>query len=147
MVGQIVRKEILENFLSLRFMLSLLLIISIFAISALALLVLAAIFIHSPWAALLSLPAILLPVVFLADLYFWMRTFGMNLDSNAPLSNAIQPFVPPLFGEGKIAQFLTVASWEIGLYMSIAASIIIVVGLYYHRKAYKPLIVGSGSSS
>ena len=33
MVGQIVRKEILENFLSLRFMLSLLLIISIFAIS------------------------------------------------------------------------------------------------------------------
>jgi len=33
MVGQIMRKEILENFLSLRFMLSLLLIISIFAIS------------------------------------------------------------------------------------------------------------------
>ncbi len=33
MVGQIVRKEILENFLSLRFVLSLLLVISIFAIS------------------------------------------------------------------------------------------------------------------
>ena len=40
--------------------------ISIFAISALALLVLAAVFIHSAWSALLSLPAILLPAVFLA---------------------------------------------------------------------------------
>jgi len=121
--------------------------LSIFMIVGLVLLIAGTIFVHSPFALFLCIPAILYPLFFLGDLYFWMRTFGMNLDSNAPLSNAIQPFVPPLLGEGKIAQFLTVASWEIGLYMSIAASILIIVGLYYHRKAYKPLIVGSGSNS
>ena len=121
--------------------------LSIFMIVGLVLLIVGTLFVHSPFALFLCIPAILYPLFFLADLYFWMRTFGMNLDSNAPLSNAIQPFVPPLLGEGKIAQFLTVASWEIGLYMSIAASILIIVGLYYHRKAYKPLIVGSGPNS
>ena len=121
--------------------------LSIFMIVGLVLLIAGTIFVHSPFALFLCIPAILYPLFFLGDLYFWMRTFGMNLDSNAPLSNAIQPFVPPLLGEGKIAQFLTVASWEIGLYMSIAASILIIIGLYYHRKAYKPLIVGSGPNS
>ena len=121
--------------------------LSIFMIVGLVLLIAGTIFVHSPFALFLCIPAILYPLFFLGDLYFWMRTLGMNLDSNAPLSNAIQPFVPPLLGEGKIAQFLTVASWEIGLYMSFAASILIIVGLYYHRKAYKPLIVGSGPNS
>ncbi len=116
--------------------------LSIFMIAGLVLLIVGTLFVHSPFALFLCIPAILYPAFFLADLYFWMRTFGMNLDSNAPLSNAIQPFVPPLLGEGKIAQFLTVATWEIGLYMSIVASILIIIGLYYHRKAYKPLIVG-----
>lgn len=121
--------------------------LSVFMIAGLILLIVGTIFVHSPFALFLCIPAILYPAFFLGDLYFWMRTFGMNLDSKAPLSNAIEPFVPPLLGEGKIAQFLTVASWEVGLYMSIAASILIIVGLFYHRKAYKPLIVGSGSNS
>jgi len=121
--------------------------LSIFMIVGLVLLIAGTIFVHSPFALFLCIPAILYPLFFLGDLYFWMRTFGMNLDSRAALSSAIQPFVPPLLGEGKIAQFLTVASWEIGLYMSIAASILIIIGLYYHRKAYKPLIVGSVPNS
>lgn len=115
--------------------------LSVFMIVGVVLLIIGTLFVHSPLALFLCIPAILYPIFFLGDLYFWMRTFGMNLDSNAPLSNAIEPFVPPLLGEGKIAQFLTVATWEIGLFMSIAASILIIIGLYYHRKAYKPLIV------
>jgi hypothetical protein len=114
--------------------------LSIFMIVGLFLLIIGAVYVHSPIALFLSIPAILFPLFFLGDLYFWMRSFGMNLDTNAPLSNAIDPFIPPLLGEGKIGQFNTVASWEIGLYLSIAASIIIIVGLYYHRKAYKPLM-------
>ena len=78
--------------------------ISVFAIGALALLVLAAVFIHSPWAALLSLPAILLPPVFLADLYFWLNNFGQNLDPHAALSNSVDPFTPTILGEGFIGQ-------------------------------------------
>jgi len=114
--------------------------ISIFAISALGLLVLAAIFIHSPWSALLSLPAVLLPPVFLADLYFWLSNFGQNLDPNAALSNAVKPFTPTILGEGVIGQFRTVAYADFGLLMASAASILILVGLYLQRRAYKPLV-------
>jgi hypothetical protein len=118
--------------------------ISIFAISALALLVLAAVFIHSPWAALLSLPAVLLPPVFLADLYFWLNHFGQNLDPKAALSNAIEPFTPTILGEGVIGQFKTVAYADFGLLMASAASILILVGLYLQRRAYKPLVEQQG---
>jgi copper chaperone NosL len=114
--------------------------ISIFAISALALLVLAAVFIHSPWAALLGLPAILLPPVFLADLYFWLNNFGQNLDPHAALSNSVDPFTPTILGEGLIGQFKTVAYADFGLLLASAASLLILVGLYLQRQAYKPLV-------
>jgi hypothetical protein len=113
--------------------------ISLFALIALALLVAAAIYIHSPWAALLSLPAILFPAVFLGDLYFWLNNFGQNLDPRAALSNAIEPFTPTILGEGFIGQFRTVAYADFGLLMTALASILIVVGLYLQRRAYKPL--------
>ena len=113
--------------------------ISIFAISALALLVLAAVFIHSPWSVLLTLPAILIPPVFLADLYFWLNNFGQNLDPRAALSNAVKPFTPTILGEGVIGQFRTVAYADFGLLIASAASILILVGLYLQRRAYKPL--------
>lgn len=114
--------------------------LSIIMILALILLIAGSIYTHSPFALILTIPAILYPVVFLADLYFWMHNFGMNLNPHAPLSNAVKPFVPPLLGEGLVGQFKTVASWEIGLFMSFASSIFIIVGLYFHRKAYKPLV-------
>jgi hypothetical protein len=119
--------------------------ISIFAIGALALLVLAAVFIHSPWAALLSLPAVMLPLVFLLDLYFWLSNFGQNLDPNAALSNAVKPFTPTILGEGLIGQFKTVAYADVGLILAAAGSILILVGLYLQRRAYKPLVEAKSS--
>ncbi|MEW5956605.1 MAG: cytochrome C [Chloroflexota bacterium] len=115
---------------------------SIFAISALALLVLAAVFIHSPWSLLLSVPAVLIPPVFLADLFFWLNNFGQNLDPHAPLSSAVKPFTPTILGEGVIGQFKTVAYADFGLLLALAASILILVGLYLQRRAYKPLVEG-----
>lgn len=114
--------------------------LSILSIVGVALLVVGAIFVHSPIALFLAIPAMLFPLFFLGDLYFWMWNFGMNLNERAPLSGAIKPFVPPILGEGKIGQFRTVVTWEIGLYLSILASILILVGLYFHRRAYKPLL-------
>jgi copper chaperone NosL len=116
--------------------------ISLFAIGALALLVLAAVFIHSPWAAVLSLPAILLPVAFLADLYYWLSNFGQNLDPKAALSNAVSPFTPTILGEGVIGQFRTVAYADVGLLMATAASLLILTGLFLQRRAYRPLLRG-----
>ncbi|MCP5098189.1 MAG: cytochrome C [Chloroflexi bacterium] len=114
--------------------------VSIIAIITVSLLILAAIFIHTKWVVLLVLPTILMPVMFLADLQWWMRNFGTNLDPAAPLSSAIEPFVPTVLGKGVIAQFETLALPGIGLYLAILASILVIVGLYYHRQAYKPLV-------
>ena len=118
--------------------------LSVFIVIGIALLLLAAVYVHSPLALCRCIPASLYPAFFLGDLYFWMRNFGMNLDKRAPLSGSIKPFVPPLLGDGKIGQFVTTASWEMGLYMSIAASVLMLVGIYLHRRAYKPLILKSG---
>ena len=114
--------------------------LSIILISATALLVVAAIFIHSKWAVLLALPAVLYPFVFMADMYYWLRTFGQNLDPTAALSSYIEPFIPTVLGEGLIGQFKTVASLGPGFYLALLASILILVGLYFQRRAYKPLV-------
>ncbi len=116
--------------------------VSIVAISVLAMLVLGAIFIHTKYAVLLTLPAILMPFIFLADMYYWMRNFGMNLDETAALSSIIEPFVPPIWGSGFVGQFETIASFELGLELAFLSSLLIVIGLYFHRKAYKPLVDG-----
>ena len=116
--------------------------VSMAAIVVLGLLVGSAVFIHTKWAALMALPAILMPYLFLADMYFWMRHFGMNLDPTAPLSSAIKPFVPPIWGEGLVGQFKTIASFQIGLWLAFLAGVLIIAGLYYHRRAYKPLVDG-----
>jgi hypothetical protein len=89
---------------------------------------------------LLALPAILMPALFLIDLQWWMAKFGTELDPTAPLSSAIDPFVPTVLGSGKIAQFETLALPGTGLYLAILASILVVVALYFHRQAYKPLV-------
>ncbi len=114
--------------------------VSIGAIGIVAMLALAAILIHTKWAVLLTLPAALMPFLFLADMYFWMRNFGLNLDPHAPLSSAIKPFVPPILGTGMVGQFETVASFQTGILLAFAAVFLIVLGLYYHRRAYKPLV-------
>ena len=53
---------------------------------------------------------------------------------------AVGEFTPPLFGRAEIAQFDTLALPGWGFILAIVASVLIAVGLYFHRKAYKPLI-------
>ena len=114
--------------------------LSIVAIVSISLLVLGAIFIHNQNAMLLSLPALLFPMVFLGDMYYWLRNFGTNLDPKAPLSSSIEPFVPPILGTGRVGQFSTTAYPDAGLLLSALASVLILVGLIFHRRAYKPLV-------
>ena len=64
---------------------------------------------------------------------------GAPIHSQA-LSSAIKPFVPPILGVGMLAQFRTIAEVQIGFYLALLASICILIGLYFHRRAYKPLI-------
>lgn len=73
---------------------------SVIAITALVMVVIAAIFVHNPCALLLTWPVIFYPLIFLGDLWFWMQKFGQELDDTAPLSNIIEPFVPQIIGSG-----------------------------------------------
>jgi len=97
-------------------------------------------FIHSRWAVLFVIPVLFFPFVFLLDLHLWMSHFGQNLDPNAPLSNSIDPFVPPVLGTGTVGQFKTVAWPGVGLILSGIASLVILFALYFHRRAYLPLV-------
>ncbi len=96
--------------------------------------------IHSRWAVLFILPVLFFPAVFLIDLHLWMSHFGQNLDPDAPLSNSIAPFVPPVLGTGMVGQFKTVASPGLGLILSTVASAIMIIALFFHRRAYLPLV-------
>lgn len=113
--------------------------LAIVMIIALMLLVEGAVLVRTKWAALLVLPTILFPVFFLLDLYLWMNHFGQNLDPKAALSGAIKPFTPPILGVGWVGQFKTVALPGLGLILAFGASLLSIAGLWFHRRAYKPL--------
>ncbi len=81
------------------------------------------------WTWLLALPAVGFPFIFLGDLAYWLNHYGQNLDPYAPLSSAIQPFTPPILGEGVIGQFKTVAYVDTGWYLALAAGVLVVAGL------------------
>nr|BAL58529.1 hypothetical conserved protein [Candidatus Acetothermum autotrophicum] len=53
------------------------------AIGAAALLAQALAFTQRRWAAVLALPAMLFPLIFLGDMYFWLYQYGHQLDPNA----------------------------------------------------------------
>lgn len=112
----------------------------VWMVIAMFLLVEGAAFIHSKWAVLLAVPAIAFPIVFVADLYFWMRTFGLNLNPDAPLSASVKPFVPTVIGEGGIGQFKTYAEMGTGYWLAVGCAVLTIAGFVFHRRAYKPLM-------
>ncbi len=112
---------------------------SVVAVAVVAALVVAAFFIHNPCALLLAWPAMGYPFIFLGDLWFWLWNFGQHLDPHAPLSSSIDPFVPPILGEGVVGQFRVVAYWEPGLLLAFGAIVLVAAGLFFHRRAFKPL--------
>ena len=114
--------------------------IAIFAVVVLAGLLVGALLIHSRWVVVFVFPALVFPLAFILDLQYWLWRFGHNLDTTAPLANAVGEFTPPIFGPAEIAQFDTWALPGPGLILAFFASVLVAAGLYYHRKAYKPLI-------
>ena len=114
--------------------------ISLIAIVTLGLLLIAGVFIHNQWAAVLALPMLVYPFIFLADLWYILYRYGHSIDPQSALGGAIDPFTPPILGEGMIGQFSTIASFELGLYLAFAAGIVVLIGLWLHRAAYKPIV-------
>jgi copper chaperone NosL len=114
--------------------------VSVAGILVLGGLLLAGLFVHSRWVLLFVAPALIFPVFFLADLQYWLWNYGHSLDPTAALSSAVGEFTPPLFGPGEIAQFETLAWPGLGLVLAFIAAVLTAVGLWAHRRAYKPIV-------
>lgn len=99
------------------------------AVIAMAVLLVVAAVLRRRWTWLLTIPALVFPFVYLADLAFWMNHYGQNLDPSAPLSSAIKPFTPPILGEGVIGQFKTVSYVDTGWIVAVIGSGCILLGI------------------
>jgi len=114
--------------------------VSVLALSVIGLLMLGTTFVHNRWASLFVLPALLWPLAFLGDLALILYRYGHSIDPKSALGGAIKPFTPPLFGPGAIGQFGTVAEAGPGLILAVIASGLLLIGLWSHRQAYKPIV-------
>lgn len=76
---------------------------------------------------LFALPAIIYPVVFTADLYYWLRDFGQNLDPTAALSSSFDEFTPTLLGPGRVGQFTTFSMYDTGFFMAFVGAVLLVI--------------------
>ena len=105
------------------------------AMVVIALMIVSVAFIHSKWLAVLAIPAMLFPFIFLADMWVWLWYYGNHLDPTAALSSSIEPFTPAILGTGVVGQFSTTAVLQIGWYLALLAAILTGVGLHYRRQA------------
>ena len=53
------------------------------------------------WMIWFALPGLVFPIMFIGELYWWLRSSGLNLDPKAPLNHSIKPFIPPTLWTGK----------------------------------------------
>jgi hypothetical protein len=67
----------------------------------------------------------------LYDLHRWLVDFGTNLSEDAPIK--IEPFVPPVLGENRIANFVTNSYFSTGAYMIGVAFFLLILSLWKER--------------
>ncbi|MCK4442635.1 MAG: cytochrome C [Sulfurovaceae bacterium] len=82
----------------------------------------------------IMLVPIALPILFIADYAYWLYWFGHNLHNWGAFK--IKPFMPTVFGDGKIAQFTTHSYPTIGFYMLVAISLLSLLAFFARKKAF-----------
>ncbi len=81
----------------------------------------------------LMLIPVVLPVIFLGFYAYWLYWFGHHMHSWGAFK--IKPFMPTVFGDGKVAQFTTHSYPTIGFWLLIAISIFSLLAVISKRKA------------
>ena len=84
---------------------------------------------------ILMLIPVFLPVIFLGFYAYWLYWFGHHMHSWGAFK--IKPFMPTVFGDGKVAQFTTHSYPTIGFYVLLAISILSLLALISRKKALK----------
>jgi len=85
----------------------------------------------------LMLIPVSLPLLFIADYSYWLYWFGHNLHNWGAFT--IKPFMPTVFGDGKIAQFTTHSYPAIGFYLILAISFLSLLAYFARQKALKEM--------
>jgi hypothetical protein len=80
----------------------------------------------------LPLVPALLPVFFVIDYSAWLWFFGHNLNPWGAFT--VKPFMPTVFGEGKVAQFSTYSYPHYGFGILVAISVLLLLALLLRRR-------------
>jgi hypothetical protein len=105
----------------------------VYALMAAMLLLVAGPFIRKEFYWLLVLVPIMLPVFFIIDYAAWLWYFGHNLNEMGAFT--VKPFMPTVFGQGKVAQFSTHSYPSIGFFIMMAISAVLTVAaITRHRQ-------------
>ncbi len=83
----------------------------------------------------LMLIPVSLPLLFIADYSYWLYWFGHNLHDWGAFK--IKPFMPTVFGDGKVAQFTTHSYPTIGFYLLVLISLFSLLAFIARNKANK----------
>ena len=73
-----------------------------------------------------------LPMGFVADTQYWLYQFGHDLDPKAPVE--IAPFTPVLFGSGKVGQFRTIATPDLGFWLALGGVVLLAIAVWRRGK-------------
>jgi hypothetical protein len=98
----------------------------------LGLMLIAFLFYKGPLWWVLPLGAIISPLVFLIDLSAWLWWFGHRLHPWGAFT--VKPFMPTVFGVGKVAQFSTFAYPHYGFGLLLLCSMSLTLALLIRRK-------------
>ena len=111
--------------------------IGIYALLILSLVMIYFIAYNNKFITYLMLVPVSLPLLFIADYSYWLYWFGHNLHNWGAFT--IKPFMPTVFGDGKIAQFTTHSYPTIGFYMLVAISLFSLLAFFAKQKAHKEM--------
>jgi hypothetical protein len=81
---------------------------------------------------MLLLPALLLPLLFLVDYSAWLWWYGHRLNDMGAFT--VKPFMPTVFGDGKVAQFTTHSYPYIGFGLMLLTSLVLGIAALIRRK-------------
>jgi len=83
---------------------------------------------------LLVIPSILLPVFFIIDYSAWLWWYGHTLNDMGAFT--VKPFMPTVFGDGKVAQFTTHSYPNTGFGLMVLFSVLLIIAANQRYKQF-----------
>ena len=82
----------------------------------------------------MAIPAAM-PLIFIGLYSYWLYWFGHNMHDYGAFK--IKPFMPTVFGDGKVAQFVTHSYPTIGFWLLVAISLFSLLAILSRSKAFR----------